>query len=235
MPDLYLGIANASYEYLNVEEASLLPDLDSLINLSRDMYNYVANSGDIELRYAGRSVEFHSFGVVGAPGGELLAPMIWSISHFGQFFCNLVKAKVGLVIGGVPEIIFAAQSLETVYTANTTPVGIMNEVFDTSGLGNVTTLSWVQMRGEMPPLDIANVVINNLVDDNVTLAIMQAIKPDGLFIVTNASNGSELYSNSTLESFSESVHNLILSTGEFDSYHIQGYTSFTCFRKKSTG
>jgi hypothetical protein len=232
MPDLYLGIAHASYQYLNISPSALLPDIDSFVNLSKLMYEKVSEKGEQQLSYAGRSVEFHSFGVVGAPGGELLAPMIWTISHFSQMISNLTNAKVGLIIGGVPEIFFASESLETVYVANTTPVGIMDQVFDATSITNIESLSWDIIRNELPELDMANILLNNLTDDSVTIAIANALKVGGILIVTNASNGSELYMDNNDQSFSEYVHDLILSTCNFESYHFQGYTSFTVFKKK---
>lgn len=231
MPDLYLGISHASYDILNVESSSYIKNIDDFVNLSRLMYNKVAEKGDEVLQYAGRSVEFHSFGVVGAPGGELLAPMIYTISHFGQFFSKLVNAKNGLIIGGVPEVIFASTILDKVYTANTTPIGIASEFLDFDAISNLEILKWNEIIDNLPEIDIANILLNNLVDDNLTVAVCNAIKPGGLFIVTNASNGSDLYNDSTQRTFSEYVHNLIMESGNFSSYHIQGYTSFTCYQK----
>lgn len=233
MPDLYLSVSEASHRYMNVPSSPVLPDIDAYIAMCRDMYALVESKGSEVLDYAGRTPEFHSFGVVGAPGGETLAPMFWAVAHFTNFMAMLTGAKAGLVISAPATVVLAASALEQVYTANTTSLGLMTEVLDTSSITNVTTLPWDEIRTALPPVDLASVVIHTMVDEDVCRAVVEAVKPGGLLILTNASNASELYLSLNSPNFADSVHTEILNSGDFTSYHFQGYTSFTCFRKNN--
>lgn len=228
MPDLYLGIAKQTAKNLSMPENSILPTVDDLLSFYRNLYDYTSQRADLSLM--SRSIDFHAYGLAGAPGGETLVDMIWAATKFPAFIALLTNSTTGFIIDGPASLFFVADVLDAVYTTNTTGLGLTVNNIDTSSVNNITTLNWSEVVDSMPSVDFISCHLNALVDYEVLDSLVQALNPGGTFLLANASNGSEMYS--TDNSFPEEVHNRILSTGNFDSYHMQGYISFTCFRKK---
>jgi hypothetical protein len=158
--------------------------------------------------------------------------MLWSISHFPKFFASALNASTGLVIGSATELLLASDVLETVYTANHSSLFLLNEAMDTTSINNVTTLPWETIKTSMPQIDFAQVVVNYFADNDIFDAVVNAVKPGGLLIVSNSSNGGELYQESGETSFAHQVHARLKDTQKFDIMHMQGYISYTlCVRK----
>jgi predicted O-methyltransferase YrrM len=103
---------------------------------------------------------------------------------------------------------------------------------DTTSINNVTTLPWETIKTSMPQIDFAQVVVNYFADNDIFDAVVNAIKPGGLLIVSNSSNGGELYQESGETGFAHQVHARLKDTQKFDIMHMQGYISYTlCVRK----
>lgn len=228
MPDLYLGIANQTANILSRETNQILPNIQSLTDFYRKLYDTTADKADISIM--SRSIEFYSYAIVGAPGGETLAPMIWAATQFPAFMASMIKAESGFIIDGPASLLFFSDSVQKVYTANTTALGLSVQNIDTSSISNVETLTWSQVRSDMPQVDMVSCYLNALVDYDILDSLVDSVKPGGMFLLANASNGSQLYHSEN--SFPEDVHNRIKDQGDFYSFHMQGYISFTCFLKK---
>ena len=232
MPSQFIKMGEETFFALSSSQNSKLTSLDDYIDFCRIIYENVKTSGGGTLDLASKSTEFHYFGVTGAPNGEILAPMLWSISHFPKFFATAINASTGLVIGSATELLLASDVLETVYTANHSSLFLLNEAMDTTSINNVTTLPWETIKTSMPQIDFAQVVVNYFADNDIFDAVVNAIKPGGLLIVSNSSNGGELYQESGERSFAHQVHARLKDTQKFDIMHMQGYISYTlCVRK----
>lgn len=228
MPDLYLGIIKQSVQNLRMPQNTVLPDSTAMLNFLRDLYNYTNSVADISIMT--RSIEFQSYGVVGAPGGETLVDMVWNSSHMSAFLAKMINAQTGFIINGAASLFPFAEVVNSVYTANTTTLGLTVNHLDTSPISNVTTLSWDQVRNNMPKVDIVSCHLNVVVDYDVLDSLLGSVNAGGIFLLANASNGSEMYHSEN--TFPEEVHNRILATNDFYSFHMQGYVSYTCFIKK---
>lgn len=229
MPDLYLGIVKQTAKNLSMPTNSILPTVEDLLSFYRDLYNYTNQRADVSLM--SRSIDFHAYGLAGAPGGETLVDMVWAATKFPAFMALLTNSNTGFIIDGPASLFFMADILETVYTANTVGLGLTVNNIDTSSISNVITLGWQEIINAMPSVDFVSCHLNALVDNDVLDSLVNAVNPGGTFLLANASNGSEMYH--TDNSFPEEVHDRILSSNQFDSYHMQGYISFTCFRKRN--
>lgn len=228
MPDLYLGIVRQSAKNLNMPANDIIPNSDVMLSFLRDLYNYTNEKTNVVLMT--RSVEFQSYGVIGAPGGETLADMVWNSSHMSAFIAKMINAQTGFIIGGPAALFPFAAVVPEVYTANTTTLGLSLMHLDTSEVNNVTTLGWNEIRNSMPQVDIVSCYLNVVVDYDILNSLLTAVKPGGIFLLANASNGSEMYHSEN--TFPEEVHSKILETGDFFSFHMQGYLSYSCFIKK---
>lgn len=228
MPNLYLGIANQTANILSRETNEILPNIQYFTDFYRRLYDATADRADISIM--SRSIEFYSYAIVGAPGGETLAPMIWATTQFPAFIASMIKAESGFIIDGPAALLFFSDSVQQVYTANTTALGLSVENIDTSSVNNVETLTWNQIRSEMSQVDMVSCYLNALVDYDILDSLVDSVKPGGVFLLRNASNGSQLYHSEN--SFPEEVHNRIKDRGDFYSFHMQGYISDTCFIKK---
>lgn len=232
MADLYFAIADATERHLNIPESISIPGLDEYIEFCRSMYKYVDQIGPDAIELSARSTEFHSFGVTGAPGGERMAQSIWSISHMAQFFALINKASTGIVIDGIPVMVKASEVLDTVYTANTSLLGIAQASGMVDNINNVEVLSWDELRTSPPKVDFVGVLINFLSDEDVLFSLMNSLNIGGVMLLSNASNGSEMYVSGG-DSFADSIHRTVVNSGNFYTLHLQGYVSYSCFVKHS--
>lgn len=232
MASQFVRIGEETNFALSFDECNNIKSIDDYILLCRDLYEYVKTCSNGSVDMPSRSTEFHYFGVTGAPGGEILAPMIWAISHFPAFFAKLSNARTAFILGSPTELVLASSSIETVYTANHPSVYLLNKVRPTMNLDNVTTLSWSTVRNSLPQLDFAQVVINYIADESILNAVLGAINVGGLLIISNSSNAGELYDRNGGGSFPHKLHEDIKATGNFDVMHMQGYISYTlCVRR----
>jgi hypothetical protein len=232
MPNQFIKMGEETFFALSSSQNSKLTSIGDYIDFCKLIYENVKTSGGGNVDLASKSTEFHYFGVTGAPNGEILAPMLWSISHFPKFFATAINASTGLVVGSATELLLASDVLETVYTANHSSLFLLNEAMDTTSINNVTTLPWETIKTSMPQIDFAQVVVNYFADNDIFDAVVNAIKPGGLLIVSNSSNGGELYQESGEASFAHQVHARLKDTQKFDIMHMQGYISYTlCVRR----
>jgi hypothetical protein len=232
MPNQFIKMGEETFFALSSSQNSKLTSISDYIDFCKLIYENVKTSGGGNVDLASKSTEFHYFGVTGAPNGEILAPMLWSISHFPKFFATAINASTGLVIGSATELLLASDVLETVYTANHSSLFLLNKAMDTTSINNVTTLPWENIKTSMPQIDFAQVVVNYFADNDIFDAVVNAIKPGGLLIVSNSSNGGELYQESGEASFAHQVHARLKDTQKFDIMHMQGYISYTlCVRR----
>jgi hypothetical protein len=232
MPNQFIKMGEETLFALSSSQNSKLTSVDDYINFCKVIYENVKVSGGGNVDLASKSTEFHYFGVTGAPNGEILAPMLWSISHFPKFFATAINASTGLVIGSATELLLASDVLETVYTANHSSLPLLKKALDTDSINNITTLTWDTIKNEMPQVDFAQVVVNYFADNDIFDAVTNSIKPGGLLIVSNSSNGGELYQEFGEASFAHQIHDRLKSTQKFDIMHMQGYISYTlCVRK----
>lgn len=232
MPNQFVRIGEETHFALSAQPNPHITSLEEYVSLCRDLYEYVKSVSGGSVDMPSRSTEFHYFGVSGAPGGEILAPMIWSISHFPAFFATLKQAVNSLVIGSPIELVLASQSAQNVYTVNHPSIYLLNKVRPSMTLSNVTTLSWDTLRHSLPQIDFAQIVINYVVDDAVLDSILNSISPGGLLVISNSSNGGELYGDNGASSFPHQLHERIKLTNNFDMMHMQGYISYTlCIRR----
>lgn len=232
MPNQFVRIGEETHFALSYQQNAHIPSLEEYINLCRDLYEHVKTLSGGNVDMPSKSTEFHYFGVSGAPGGELLAPMIWSISHFPSFFAKLKQAVNSLVIGSPAELVLASTSSQNVYTVSHPSIHLLNKVRPNLVLSNVKTLSWSQLQTSLPQLDFAQIVINYVADDNVLNSVLNSMSQGGLLIISNSSNGGELYGDYGETSFPHQLHEQIKSTNNFDVMHMQGYISYTlCIRR----
>lgn len=232
MPSQFVRIGEETHFALGVSPNPHISSLDEYISLCRDLYAFVETAGGGSVDMPSKSTEFHYFGVSGAPGGEVLAPMIWSISHLPKFFSKVTKAETAFVLGSPIELVLIADSVQTVYTSNHSSVYLLNKVRPEFNLDNVVSLSWTDVRSTMPEVDFAQVVINYLADTQILDAVLGSIKQGGMLVISNSSNGGELYSDSGSSSLPHEIHKYIKDTGNFDVVHMQGYISYTlCTRR----
>lgn len=232
MPNQFIRIGEETHFALDLQQDTHITSVDDYVSLCRDMYDYVKDAAGGNVDLPARALEFHYFGVSGAPGGEILAPMIWSISHFATFFSKLSNAQNALIIESPIITALAANSIPNVYTINSSSIFLLNKVRPDWQFDNLNVVPWSTARTTLPSVDFAQVVINFLVDDSLFDAILESISPGGLLIISNSSNGGELYGADGETSFPHEVHNKIKQTGNFDIMHLQGYISYTlCVRR----
>jgi hypothetical protein len=231
MTNAYDGIISATFKNLSIEHAGQMSGYDAYLSACQQMTTYISSLSSTASDEASRGTEYHSFGVSGWAGGEFIAPMLWSIGNLGPFISKMINATTGLFMTSFYEVILASAHLETVYAPNSTSNEIYNRAVGGPLLENVTNLPWSTLSSTIPTVDIAHVAIFHLADRRVCEAVVNAIRPGGLLILANSSNGGEIYSATRFTSFAQEVHDEIHALGSFDSFHLQGYISYTIFIK----
>ena len=233
MSTSYDGVVSATFKNLNIDHSGPLNSFDSYMQICQSMTTHVASMGEGVSDLASRGTEYHSFGVSGWTGGEFLAPMLWSIGHLGHFFAKLTNVKTGLLMTSFADLLLASDYLETVYTPNTTSNKLYNDAIGGTTPENIHNISWSEIAESLPQLDFAHVAIFHFADRQICEAVTKAIKPGGVLVLANSSNGGELYNKLRPYSFAQEVHDEIHMHGSFTSFHLQGYVSYTLFIKNS--
>ena len=232
-------VGNAMHRVSAFSYPPQLPSIVEFKNFSKEIYAHLVGSEDFDLRTASRSEEFLAYALVGAPGGDDIAPVIWSSHGQAEMYGRLCAAK-DVFIHTVPyAIYFAAHNYDNVYVLNCASTRIAQQHFPqgTDDISNVTTLTWGDAYAAMPQLDMAIVMYSHLAaDDNLFDSLMNAIRPNGVLVIHNASNGGALYEvlgdKKPLDmaaevSLSALMHKKILDRGDFLTQHFQGWVSHT--------
>jgi hypothetical protein len=218
------------------------PEIPSIVefkDFSRAIYSHLTESDKFDLRASSRSEDFLAYGLVGAPGGDEIAPVIWSSHGQVEMYGHLCGAENVFIDTTPYAIYFAANNYSNVYVLNCASTLIAAEHTTTSDddINNVTTLSWDDAYNNMPSLDMAIVLFSHLAaDDSLFDSIMNAIRPNGVVVIQNASNGGLLYealgdkkplAMAAQTSLSALLHKKILDRGDFLTQHFQGWVSST--------
>jgi hypothetical protein len=241
-----ITVGNATHRISSFSYPPQLPSIVEFKDFSRAIYTRLTESDKFDLRTSSRSEEFLAYGLVGAPGGEDIAPVIWSSHGQAEMYGRLCNAK-NVLIHTVPyAIYFAANNYENVYVLNSSSTLISKEHLPSGSedINNVTTLSWDAAYNNMPQLDMAIVLYSHIcADDSLFDAIMNAMNPNGVVIIQNSSNGGALYEalgdKKPLEmaaqvSLSALLHKKIIDRGDFLTQHFQGWVSHTVCVKLSS-
>lgn len=232
-------VGNATHRISSFSCPPQLPSIVEFKDFSRAIYSRLTESDKFDLRTSSRSEEFLAYGLVGAPGGEDIAPVVWSSHGQAEMYGRLCGAK-DVFIHSVPyAIYFAAHNYENIYVLNcaSTLIAGSHDTASNADITNVTTLSWDDAYNNMPKLDMAVVMYSHIcADDSLFDAIMNAMKPNGVVIIHNSSNGGALYEvlgdkkpldMAAQVSLSALLHKKILDRGDFLTQHFQGWVSHT--------
>lgn len=234
-----VAVGNATHRISSFTCPPQLPSIVEFIDFSRAVYSRLNASDHFDLLTSSRSEEFFGYGMVGAPGGEQVAPVVWSSLAQEEMFGRLCNAK-NVLIHTVPSAIyFAAHNYENVYVLNcaATLIAGSHNTASVANITNVTTLSWDDAYNNMPQLDMAVVLYASIsADDSLFDSVMNAIKPNGVVVIHNASDGGSLYdaladkrplAMAAESSLSALLHKKIIDRGDFVTTHFQGWASNT--------
>jgi len=229
----YGGIISATYRHMNVTQSDQLSNLNEYLQTCINMRSFVDSrfSGASDL--ASKAIEFHSFGVSGWTGGDAIAPMLWSIGHIPQVIQQLTKAQSALVITTFNEVIALANTCPTVYTVSTTSGYIYNKTNGAPAPSNLQLLNWSDLNSP-PPVDLIYVANYVLADNSLVDSLVEALPIGGTLVVSNSSNGGELYNVTLPSTYAQDLHDRIMTKADFTSFLLQGYVSFTVYIKNGT-
>ena len=232
-------VGNATHRVSSFSYPPQLPSIVEFKDFSKSIYARLVNHEQFDLRTSSRSEEFLAYALVGAPGGDDIAPVIWSSHGQAEMYGRLCGAQ-NVLIHTVPyAIYFAANNYENIYVLNCASTLIAKEhmPIGTQDITNVTTLDWQDAYSNMPALDMAVVMYSHLAaDDALFDSILNAIRPNGVVVIQNSSNGGALYEvlgdkkplDAAAEiSLSALVHKKIIDRGDFLTQHFQGWVSHT--------
>lgn len=232
-------VGNATHRVSSFSCPPQLPSIVEFKDFSRAIYSRLTESDKFDLRASSRCEEFLAYGLVGAPGGEDIAPVVWSSHGQAEMYGRLCNAK-NVFIHTVPyAIYFAAHNYENVYVVNCASTLIASQHLTEvdEDITNVTTLTWDVAYNNMPKLDMAIIMYSHLVADDLLLdSIMDAMNPNGVIVIQNSSDGGSLYealgdkkplAMAAQKSLSALLHKKIIDRGDFLTQHFQGWVSHT--------
>lgn len=234
-----ITVGNAIHRVSSFSCPPQLPSIVEFKDFSRAIYSRLTESDKFDLLSSARSGEFLAYGLVGAPGGEDIAPVVWGSHGQQELYGKLCGAK-NVFIHSVPyAIYFAAHNYENVYVLNCASTLIASEHLPATGtdITNVNTLSWEDAYNNMPQLDMAVVMYSHICsDDSLFDSIMNAMRPNGVVVIHDSGNGGALYevlgdkrplAMAAQASLPALLHKKILDRGDFLTQHFQGWTSHT--------
>ena len=230
MATQYNGIIAATKTHMNADQPLQMQTYENYLQTCINMRSYIDSRFQGASDLASKSIEYHSFGVSGWLGGEAVAPMLWSTGHIPQIIGKIADASSAIVASSFNEVLASAAHYETVYTLSCSSSYIYNKVDGQPEPTNIHLLKWSELEFA-PKVDVVHVANYVLADRSLIRLLLNAVKPKGVLVVANSSNGGELYNMTLPQTFAQETHDKIMALGDLTSFHFQGYVSFTVYIK----
>lgn len=238
-----ISVGNAAYRVSKYAYPPQVPSITEYNTLLKEIYFKFSSSEHFDLRLMSRSQDFLGYGIMGAPGGELLSPAIWTLESTYHLFGLLNNAKNAFIQSTFFTIYSAANLYENVYVVSNAASLMASKHLGNLDIENVTTLTWDEAYHNMPSIDIAIVGYSSLIMDNALLtSCLDSLSLNGVLVILNSGDGGALYTalgdKKPLEmaiplSSSSRLHKEIIDRGDFITHHISGFLSLTICTKVS--
>ena len=176
--------------------------------------------------------EFHSF-ILGSDDNAEFRSLVAAAVDIVEALVRMRKPQKMLVVGALESLTRTAPYVEEVTVLNTIITQSVVKYSNPEKFVNVNTVNYADIDSLANTQDMALVYCQSLgFNEHLLGAVINSIKDDGVLVVSNASDLGNLYENGD-ETGAYLVHQQILNSGLFTSFHIPTQVAFTIYVRHS--
>jgi hypothetical protein len=174
--------------------------------------------------------EFHSF-ILGSDDNAEFRNLIAASVDIVEALVRMRKPGSMFMVGALESLTRIAPIVENVTVLNTVITQSVCKYANPSLFENFTTVKYSELESIANTQDMALVYCQSLgFNEHLLNVAIESLKEDGVLIVSNASDLGNLYENGD-ETGAYLVHQQVLNTGLFTSFHIPTQIAFTVYVK----
>jgi len=219
-------IARSMHTRANGDSAPVLSD-DELKNIYVKMRQVYDSSG-IPLERVIFVDEFHSF-ILGSDDNAEFRNLIAACVDIVEALVRMRQPQKMFVVGALESLTRVAPYVDEVTVLNTIITQSVCKYSDVSIFDNFTTVNYSDIDSLAGTQDMALVYCQSLgFNEHLLDAVISSLNSNGVLVVSNASDLGNLYENGD-ETGAYLVHQQILNSGLFTSFHIPTQIAFTVY------
>jgi len=167
--------------------------------------------------------DFHVFMFGANPAKEWRNAMTITLQS-SEAFVKLFKPNNAIVSDAPAMVPILANIIPQITVLNNFSTMALTQFCDTSSINNVETIKYEDLPSTEGQYDSVIALMGHLYNTELLEYFIKAVKPGGVFLITNGSNGGGLYENEINQS--HMVYDIIKSTNQFSIYHIASPVAF---------
>lgn len=176
--------------------------------------------------------EFHSF-ILGSDDNAEFRNLIAAASDVTEALIKMRRPEKMLFVGPLEGLSRISSFVNDITVFNTVITQSVCKYSDTSILHNVNTVNYSDVDALTGTQDLALVYCQSLgFNEHLLDVVINSLNNSGVLIVSNASDLGNLYEKGD-ETGAYLVHQQILNSGVFTSFHIPTQIAFTIYVKHS--
>ena len=167
--------------------------------------------------------DFHVFMFGANPSKEWRNAMTITLQT-SEALVRLYKPQKAIIADAPAMVPILSQIIPEVHILNNFATAALSKFCDTSSMSNVSTITYNQLRDANEEYDSVIVLMGLLYNQELLQNFMKAVKPGGIFLITNGSNGGRLYESEMNQA--HLVYDIIKENGSFSIYHVASPVAF---------
>lgn len=167
--------------------------------------------------------DFHVFMFGANPSKEWRNAMTVTLQT-SEALVKLYKPNKAIIADAPAMIPILSQIIPEVHILNNFSTAALINFCDTSNINNVTTITYDELDQVNEEYDSVIVLMGLLYNQELLQNFMRAVKPGGLLLITNGSNGGRLYESEMNQA--HLVYDIIKENGSFSIYHVASPVAF---------
>lgn len=217
------NICKIACEVSNVQnyDVPLGNDLDRHIFYSKLRDAYKASG--IPLDRVGFVDDFHVFMFGANPSVEWRNAMTITLQS-SEALVKLYKPQSAIISDAPAMVPILSKLIPQVTVLNNFSTAALAKFADTSSISNVNTITYSELFQLNEEYDSVIALMGHLVNKEILRAFMKAVKPGGVFLITNAGYGGRLYETDIHQA--HLIYDTIKESGLFSIYHMASPVAF---------
>lgn len=210
-------------------DVSSVPEFDIPLGNDTSRYQFYSKLRDafklsqIPIERAAFVDDFHVFMFGANPSKEWRNAMTITLQT-SEALVKLYKPKKALIADAPAMVPILSKIIPEVNVLNNFSTAALTKFCDTSSMNNVSTITYDQLNAVNEEYDSVIVLMGLLYNQDLLNNFIKAVKPGGVLLVTNASNGGRLYESEVNQV--NVAYDTIKENGSFSIYHVASPVAF---------
>jgi len=210
-------------------EVSDVQDLDIPLGNDESRYAFYSKMRDayklsnIPLDRVGFVDDFHVFMFGANPSKEWRNAMTITLQS-SEAIVKLFKPESAIISDAPAMVPILAKIIPQVTVLNNFSTACLYNFCDTSSIDNVSTITYSELFEIDGQYDCVIALMGHLVNKEILQSFMKAVKPGGVFLITNGSYGGRLYETDIHQA--HLIYDTIKQNAGFSIYHLASPVAF---------